>query len=59
MVDLIRKEGICGLKLKAIRILIQLVDDEQYTKEKQIEDLTSLISDLDQMEDEIQPICID
>jgi hypothetical protein len=54
MVDLIRKEQICKLKVKALAMLNMVIEDEQYSKDMLIRDLTNLIAFLDQMEDEVQ-----
>jgi hypothetical protein len=56
MVDLIRKEQICKLKVMALAMLNMVIEDDQYSKDMQIRDLTNLIAFLDQMEDEVYPM---
>jgi hypothetical protein len=56
MIDLLRKEQICILKVKALAILNMVSDDDLYSKDMLIQDLTNLIAFLDQMEDEVLPV---
>ncbi|MFP5109536.1 hypothetical protein ACSU6B_22695 [Neobacillus sp. C211] len=59
MVDLLRKEQICILKVKALAMLNQVIDDELYSKKMLIRDLTNLLVFLDQMEDEVLPVVLE
>jgi hypothetical protein len=56
MVDLLRKEQICIVKVKALAMLNMVIDDELYSKDMLIRDLTNLIAFLDQIEDEVLPV---
>jgi hypothetical protein len=56
MVDLIRKEQICILKVKALAMLNMVIEDELYSKDALTRDLTNLVAFLDQMEDEVYPV---
>jgi hypothetical protein len=59
MVDLVLKEQVCKLKVKALEMLNMVIEDELYSKDMLIRDLTNLIAFLDLMEDDVPTVTLE